>query len=109
MIGGFAAGECAAAICPTVAVMQKDVSPHTSMAGFAEVLVELEKLQDKKTSKQMMFWILLGSLAGFFALGAANWDWKFTLWLIPVLLFHEAGHFLEKLGQRNGVGRSEDR
>jgi Zn-dependent protease len=64
-------------------------------AGFedAEVLVELEKLQNKKTSKQMMIWILLGSLAAFLALGTANWNWQTTLWLVPVLLLHEAGHW----------------
>src|SRR5262249_5438489 len=60
----------------------------------AEALVELEKLQDRKASKQMILWILIGSLAGFLALGAANWSWEFTLWLIPVLIFHEAGHWM---------------
>lgn len=60
----------------------------------AEVLVELEKLQTKKTSKQMIFWILLGSIVGFLVLGAISWDWKFTLWLFPILALHEAGHWL---------------
>jgi Zn-dependent protease len=59
-----------------------------------EVLLELDRLQNKKTSKQMMFWILVGSLAAFVFLGATQWTWKLTLWLVPVLLFHEGGHWL---------------
>jgi len=60
----------------------------------AEVLVELEKLQDKKTSKQTIIWILVLSLVGFYAMGAAYWNSKVTLWLIPILFFHEAGHWV---------------
>lgn len=59
-----------------------------------EVLLELDRLQTKKTSKQMMFWVLVGSLAAFVVLGATQWTWQLTLWLVPVLLFHEAGHWL---------------
>jgi Zn-dependent protease len=64
--------------------------------GFenAEVLVELEKLQNKKTSKQMALWILIGSIAAYFLLGRANWSWEARLWLFPVLLFHELGHWV---------------
>jgi Zn-dependent protease len=65
-------------------------------SGFenAEVLVELEKLQNKKTSKQMVLWILAGSVAAYFLLGGANWSWQARLWLFPVLLFHELGHWV---------------
>jgi Zn-dependent protease len=42
----------------------------------------------------MMIWILLGSMVAFMVLGAANWSWKFTLWLVPVLFLHEAGHWV---------------
>lgn len=59
-----------------------------------EVLAELERLQDKKASWAGSLWILLISIVIFIAAGAARWDWKFTLWLIPVLLFHEAGHWI---------------
>jgi Zn-dependent protease len=65
-------------------------------SGFenAEVLVELEKLQHKKTSKQMVLWILIGSVAAFFLLGGANWSWQARLSLFPVLFFHEMGHWV---------------
>ena len=75
-----------------LAARVQDIRAH----GFEnpEVLLELDRLQTKKTSKQMMFWILAGSLVAFVVLGAAQWTWKLTLWLVPVLLFHEAGHWL---------------
>jgi Zn-dependent protease len=65
-------------------------------SGFenAEVLVELEKLQNKKTSKQMVLWILVGSVAAYFLLGGANWSWQARLSLFPVLFFHEMGHWV---------------
>ncbi|HEU5070413.1 MAG TPA: site-2 protease family protein [Verrucomicrobiae bacterium] len=65
-------------------------------SGFQhpEVLAELERLQANKASWGNAIWILLLSIVAFVALGAARWNWKFTLWLIPVLLFHEAGHWL---------------
>jgi hypothetical protein len=59
-----------------------------------EVLAELERLQEQKPGWQTGIWVLAASLVGFIAAGAANWDWKFTLWIIPILLFHETGHWV---------------
>jgi len=59
-----------------------------------DVLAELEGLQQQKPNWTSTLWILLISIVAFAALGAARWDWKFTLWLIPILLFHEAGHWV---------------
>jgi Zn-dependent protease len=75
-----------------IAAKVQDMRAH----GYAnpEVLLELDRLQNKKTSKQMMIWILLGSLGAFLVLGATQWTWKLTLWIVPILLFHEAGHWL---------------
>jgi len=67
-------------------------------AGFehAEVLAELERLQSKAQKPNWWTTILVlgATLVVFAALGAARWDWEFTLLIIPVLLLHEAGHWL---------------
>jgi Zn-dependent protease len=72
----------------TVAQAQAGGLPH------AEVLAELDALQQHKPGWGGTLWVLLVSIVAFVLLGAAHWDWKFTLWLIPVLLFHEAGHWV---------------
>ena len=61
---------------------------------YPEVLAELDRLQEQKPGWTNAIWVLAGSLVAFLAVGAAKWDWKFTLWIIPVLLFHEAGHWM---------------
>jgi len=65
-------------------------------SGFEhpEVMAQLNNLQENKPSWSKVLWVLLISAILFLAAGAAQWDWKFTLWLIPVLLFHEAGHWI---------------
>ena len=60
----------------------------------AEVFAELERLQQDKTGWRTILWILLGSIVVFVALGRAQWKWETTLLLVPVLLFHEAGHWV---------------
>ena len=60
----------------------------------AEVLAELTRLQEKKPGWRTTVWVLAGSLVVFLALGAAKWDWKFTFWIIPVLVLHEGGHWV---------------
>ena len=67
---------------------------QTDSQGYPEVLAELDRLQEQKPGWTNAVWILAGSLAAFLAVGAAKWDWKFTLWIIPVLFFHEAGHWV---------------
>jgi Zn-dependent protease len=61
---------------------------------YPEVMAHLNNLQEKKPGWSKMLWVLLGSAILFLAAGAAQWDWKFTLWLIPVLFFHETGHWI---------------
>jgi Zn-dependent protease len=58
------------------------------------VMIELERLQEQKPSWRSGLWILGASFIGFIAAGAARWDWKFMLWIIPILLFHESGHWV---------------
>ena len=57
------------------------------------VVAELVKLQEQKPTWKSGIWVLIISIAAFFLIGAARQDWKFTLWLIPILLLHEAGHW----------------
>ena len=66
----------------------------------AEVLAELDRLQSKKPGWGNAAWILVVSIIAFLAAGtggeggAGGRDWSLTLWLVPVLLFHEAGHWV---------------
>jgi Zn-dependent protease len=59
-----------------------------------EVLAELDRMQDQKPGWSSTVWILVISLVAFLVAGAARWNWKFTLLIVPVLLFHEAGHWV---------------
>jgi Zn-dependent protease len=60
----------------------------------ADILAQVVELQEKKPKWTNTLWVLVISIIVFVAAGAAAWDWRFTLWLIPVLLFHEAGHWV---------------
>ncbi len=82
--GQASAAEFAAAVAQAEATSQE----------HGEVLAEVARLQDKKPSWRTAVWVFAGSLVLFLAIGAAGWDWKFTLWIIPVLLFHEGGHWV---------------
>ena len=72
-------------------------------SDLTEVLLAMERLQNPKPSLNSALWILAGSLVAFVAIGGARWDWEFVLLLIPVLLVHEAGHWLamKVFGYRN--------
>lgn len=67
---------------------------RASGSSYPEVMAHLDALEQKKPGWGSALWVLLGSAILFLAAGAAQWDWKFTLWLIPVLFFHEAGHWI---------------
>src|SRR4051794_9139015 len=70
---------------------------------YPEVLAELERLQTAKPGWGNAIVILLISVGLFVAAGAAWRNWEFTLLLIPILLFHEAGHWvaMKIFGYRN--------
>jgi len=59
----------------------------------AEVYAQMEALQHKKGSWSGAILLLVVSLAVFLGAGAARWDWKVLLLMVPVLLFHELGHY----------------
>ena len=69
---------------------------HAQADGYehADVLSQVIELQERKPKWSSAFWVLVISIIVFVVVGAKIWDWKFTLWLIPALLFHEAGHWV---------------
>lgn len=70
---------------------------------YPEVMAELGKLQDAKANWKSGMWLLLISVLGFIAAGGKQWNWKLSLMLVPILFFHEAGHWLAMriFGYRN--------
>ena len=70
-------------------------NPNNAPAShYPGVIAELEKIRNKKGSWLSGAVILGVSVALFLGAGAARWDWHFALLLIPILLFHELGHFV---------------
>ncbi len=61
---------------------------------YPEVMAELTRLQEQKPKWISGLWMLVLSAIAFMAAGSAQWNWKTTLWLIPILLFHEFGHWI---------------
>ena len=70
------------------------VIAQTTGSQHPEIHAQLEALQRKQSSWGNAIFLLAVSLVLFVSLGAARWDWKFVLWLIPVLFFHELGHYV---------------
>ncbi|HZV34509.1 MAG TPA: site-2 protease family protein [Verrucomicrobiae bacterium] len=62
---------------------------------YPEILLEIKKLQEQKSPKWTRMAVILGlSVLLFVALGLKTWGRDYVLLLIPILLFHEAGHYL---------------
>ncbi len=74
---------------------QRNTAPPPLIGGeHTDVLAELEALQNKKPSWGNALVVLVVSAALFLGAGSAQWSWKLALAMIPILLFHELGHFL---------------
>jgi Zn-dependent protease len=71
-----------------------DDPANAPASRYPGVIAELEKIRNKKGSWLSGAVILGVSVALFLGAGAARWDWHFALLLIPILLFHELGHFV---------------
>ena len=70
------------------AVAEGEVPSQTSA-----ILDEIEILQNKRSGWGAGVVLLLVSVGLFFALGAAIWPWGFVAMLLPILFFHELGHY----------------
>src|SRR6266850_4573484 len=76
--------------------MMEEISRTCEAEGLqhAEVLAELYKLQQKKSGWAAGVLLLVISLAVFIGAGSAQWSWKIAVALVPILLFHELGHYI---------------
>jgi len=61
---------------------------------YAEELVHIEQLQKERPSWGNAVVVLVVSVFLFLAAGAASWSPGLVLLMVPVLFFHELGHFL---------------
>jgi Zn-dependent protease len=80
--------------------------PDAAMAGVdldAPVLFELAKLERKKSNTGSAWILFVVTLALFVPSFLRDRDWLFLGLLVPVLLFHELGHFfaMKLFGYRN--------
>jgi Zn-dependent protease len=60
----------------------------------ADVLAEIELLQKAQANWQTGIWLLVITGIAFFLAGGIQQSFKIALLLIPILLFHELGHYL---------------
>ncbi len=72
----------------TVAALQETGTPH------AEVLVEVQRLQNKQGGWGNALLILILSLLLFIGAGAGHWSGRYLIMLVPILFFHELGHYV---------------
>ncbi len=79
---------------PEVTATLVDVDEPVDTAAYAAVLAEIERSQTKKPGWGKAIFILGISLLIFFGAGAAAWSWQMVAALIPILLFHEFGHYV---------------
>jgi Zn-dependent protease len=61
---------------------------------YADVLVELNQLQNKKGGWGNAILILVVSVLLFVGAGSRQWSWQYVLMLVPILFVHEIGHYL---------------
>ncbi len=75
---------------------EQSVAAATQAGGgeHAEVLAEMDRLQNKKPGLGSGAALLLLTMAAFVVFGGMVWGWKFALLLIPILLIHEFGHYV---------------
>jgi len=67
---------------------------RTQGSSHPEVLAEIARLEEQKPRWSQAIWPLVLSGIAFLVVGAARWKWETVLWLIPILLFHEFGHWV---------------
>ena len=77
--------------------------PSAAGSQYPGVMAEIQRLQNQKPGWANAVIILVVSVLAFVAIGSAQKNWQFYLWLIPLLLFHEGGHWIAMkiFGYRN--------
>lgn len=70
------------------------IATDENAAANVVVLQEIEKIQNRSTGLRSLVLLLLVSGFLFVIAGATWWSWGFTLMVLPVLLFHELGHYV---------------
>jgi Zn-dependent protease len=82
-----------------VPVVDEESDPFVIDDGrAAAVLAEIDRIQQQKTNWGATILILIVSGFLFYWIGSAAWSLKMAALLIPILLFHELGHYLAMLG-----------
>jgi Zn-dependent protease len=66
----------------------------TGGVQHADVLVELDQLQNKKGGWGNAILILVVSMFLFVGAGSRQWSWDYVLMLVPILFVHELGHYV---------------
>ncbi len=70
-------------------------SPELPSEEASLVLTEVRNLESAPAASWNSLLLTLAVSVGLFVVaGGMAWDWKFTLLLVPILLFHELGHYL---------------
>lgn len=83
------------AAAPVAGAQRSATMAPTSGQGHEALLTEIRRLElSPPRSYVSSLVILAASLILFVAAGGAVWSWKLVLMLVPILLFHEAGHYL---------------
>ena len=59
-----------------------------------EVLAEMDRLQKARPGWGSALIIFVISMVIFAGVGSAQWTWKIALLLLPILFFHELGHYI---------------
>ena len=75
-------------------VSPEEISPFTLEQRVNAVCAELRKAETKSDSGSRKLVLLIGSAILFIVLGAWFWSFEIVLYLLPVLLFHELGHYV---------------
>ena len=83
---------------PTTEAGQRSRSRAMALRAYAarnpDALAALAALEHARPGWAQGIWLLVVSLVAFLVAGQFQWQWRTTLWLVPILLFHEAGHWL---------------
>ncbi len=79
---------------PEVTATPVEAEEPVDTADYAAVLAEIGRSQKKKPGWGNAIFILGISLLVFFGAGAAVWSWQVVAILVPILLFHEFGHYV---------------